>query len=298
VVAAGIIGIFAAFSVFWTASFVYLYSIPTKNVDVKLGHIPEFNQSLRNLIYYQVFAFFWICAFISGVLQVTVAGAVSAWYFSRDITGYGKSVGSPAIISFGRALTMSLGSIAFGSLILAVVQFLNFLLRMSKKANAKNKLVSIIVGIAQCCLGCLTALIKWVDRWAYIYIAMYGDNFCSSAKNSFNLISRNVFSALMMDMLGHFVLFVGTIFGTGACTLMTVMIIDGLGRQLSAVTLTVVVVTSFAIFRIVANIIGIGADTVFVCYLEDLERNKEGGLYMDPELHTMLQNKAKKQSLN
>ena len=59
---------------------------------------------------YQVFAFFWVLAFLSGVLQVSIAGAISNWYFSRDINGYHYD-GSPALLAYRFALTKSFGSI-------------------------------------------------------------------------------------------------------------------------------------------------------------------------------------------
>lgn len=61
---------------------------------------------------------------------------------------------------------------------------------------------------------------------------------------------------------------------------------------MSPVTLTVVAIGAYKIFSLFAQIVSVGVDTVMVCYLEDLERNKEGALYMDPELHRMLQDKA------
>jgi hypothetical protein len=38
---------------------------------------------------------------------------------------------------------------------------------------------------------------------------------------------------------------------------------------------------------------------VFVCYLEDMERNGDSGnLYIDPELHKMLQDRAASMKVN
>jgi len=121
---------------------------------------------------------------------------------------------------------------------------------------------------------------------------MHGDSYCTSAKNVFDLISRNMFSVVVVDLLGEFVLFVGKLLGTSLCTLFTVGIVDHLGREISPVTVTVIVIASYNVFSLFANIVHVGVDTVMVCYLEDLERNKEGALYMSPELHRMLQNKV------
>lgn len=287
----------AAFTVFWVAQFIYLYSVPGKVIEIP--HTPpKFDQKIRNLMYFQVFAYFWVVAFLSAVFQVTVAGGMATWYFSRDMDGYKANVGSPAFRSFGRALTKSFGSLALGSLLLASVQWINFMLTLVKKANMKNRVVVFIVSCVQCLLSCLQRLIKFIDRFAYIYIAMHGDGFCQSAKNCYNLISRNMFTAVVVDMLGGFVLFVGKLLGTASTVMFTVGIINHLQRPLSPVTVSIIAVVAYRIFSLFSSIVHVGVDTIMVCYCEDLERNKEGALYMSPDLHRLLQSKASESKTN
>ena len=49
-----------------------------------------------------------------------------------------------------------------------------------------------IICCFKCCLWCLEKFIKFLNRNAYIMIAIYGKNFCVSAKNAFMLLMRNV----------------------------------------------------------------------------------------------------------
>lgn len=121
---------------------------------------------------------------------------------------------------------------------------------------------------------------------------MHGNSFCSSARNCFDLIGRNAVSTVVVDFLGKFVLTVGKLLGTAASTIFVVFLLHILGRNLCGITISVVAISSFFIFHFFAHIIGVGVDTVLVCYLEDLERNKDGNLYMDPQLHKMLQDKS------
>jgi len=98
-----------------------------------------------------------------------------------------------------------------------------------------------------------------------------------------------MFTTVIVDLFGVFVLFVGKILGTALCTLFTVWIIDALKRPLSPLTVVVVAVVSYRVFSLFAQIVQVGIDTIMVCYMEDLERNKDGALYMSPELHRLLQ---------
>jgi len=285
--------VLAAFVIFWVASFIYLYSIPSDTVQLNPNLPPKFDQSIRNLMYFNIFGFFWTTALISAIFQVSVAGAIATWYFSRDASSGYQTVGSPALRSLTWACTKSFGSLAFGSLLLAVVRFINFLLNRARRANKNNKIVYYLICCIQCLFACVERVVKFIDRFAYIYIAMHGDSFCASARNCYNLISRNLFSAVVVDVLGDFVLFVGKILGTALCTMFTVLLVHGLNREVTGLTVAAVVIISFAVFNLFAHIVGVGVDAVFVCYLEDLERNGENGsLYIDPEVHKLLQDRA------
>jgi len=240
---------------------------------------------------YMVFAFFWVSAFLSAVFQHSVAGAMATWYFSRSVTSP-RTSGSPAVTSLFRALTTSFGSLAFGSLFIAIVEFFNFLLQVSKKSNPKNRLTVFIASCLQCLLGCIEGIIRYVNKFAYIHIAMHGSSFCQGAKECFDLISRNFFSTVIMDVISGFVLFMGKILFTAVSTIFTIGIIDYLGRQLSIVTVGLTAVISFVILHIISHVIGVGINAVFVCYLEDLEQSKGTNMYISPALHEMLQEKV------
>jgi hypothetical protein len=286
-----VLAIFLGFAAYWVSSFIYLYSIPGESINPDSHEPPKFDEKIRNLMFFMVFGFLWISAFLSAVFQHVVAGAIATWYFSRDMTGP-RSVGSPAITSLFRAFTTSMGSLAFGSLLIAIVEFLNFLLQTAKKSNSQNKLVVYVASCLQCVLGCVEGIVRYVNKFAYVYVAMHGHSFCNAAKECFDLISRNFFSAVIMDVISGFVLFMGKLLFTAISIIMTMGIVEHLGRQLSVVTISLTGAISFVVLHIISHVIGVGINAVFVCYLEDLEANKDGNLYISPDLHRMLQDKA------
>jgi len=286
-----VIAVFLGFAAFWVSSFIYLYSIPGESINPDSNVPPKFDEKIRNLMFFMVFGFLWASAFISAVFQHVVAGAIATWYFSRDVTGP-RPTGIPALTSLFRAVTTSFGSLAFGSLLIAIVEFLNFLLQTAKRSNSKNKLVVYAASCLQCVLGCVESMIRYVNKFAYIYVAMHGYSFCTAAKECFDLISRNFFTTVIMDVISGFVLFMGKLLFTAISILLTIGVIDQLGRNLSVVTLTLVGVISFIVLHIISHVIGVGINAVFVCYLEDLENSKDGNLYISPDVHRMLQDKV------
>jgi len=291
-----VIAAFLAFSTYWVASFVYLYSIPGDTVEVNspnvnLPQMPKFNESIRNLMWFMLFGFLWVSAFISSVFQHTVAGAISSWYFSRDVRTV-RPARAPALSSLFRSITTSFGSLAFGSLLIAIVETMHVMLYWVKKANYKNRFAVFVVKCLQCLLSCVECALKFVNKYAVIYVAMHGYSFCKAARECMELISRNFFNTVVTEMIGGFVLFMGKIAFTALATFVTVAAVDGLHRPLSGITLGMTALISFVVLHIISLIIGAGIDTVFVCYLEDLEENPDGNLYISPDLHRKLQEKS------
>jgi len=292
-----VLAVFLAFAAFWVSSFIYLWSIPDSSVEINPHVAPQFNERVRNLLCYQVFAFLWIVAFLSAVYQHVVAGSVAGWYFSRDVMSVGK-LRENAFSSLFHAVTCSFGSLAFGSLILAIVQFANFLLELTKKSNTKNRLLVCLISCLQCLLGCIQSIVQYINKFAYIYVAMHGYSFCHAARECFDLVSRNFFSAVIMDTIAGFVLFVGKALFTALCAIITIAILDAQNRPLTAVTLGLTIIISFAVLHIISHVIGVSVDTVFICYLEDLEMNKGENMYISPDLHALLQESASKHKAN
>jgi hypothetical protein len=76
------------------------------------------------------------------LLVLSPAGIFHAMFMDMDQVSISEihvshylDPGSPALVSFGRALTKSFGSLALGALLLAIVQFLSFLLRQAKRVR-------------------------------------------------------------------------------------------------------------------------------------------------------------------
>ncbi|VDI31412.1 Hypothetical predicted protein [Mytilus galloprovincialis] len=86
-----------------------------------------------------------------------------------------------------------LGSLAFGSLIIAIIQIIRVLLEYvdGKLKGSENPVAKFFVKCMKCCFWCLEKFLRFLNKNAYIMIAAHGKNFCTSAKNAFMLIMRN-----------------------------------------------------------------------------------------------------------
>jgi len=294
IVATFIFVILCAFVGFWITGCLFLFSVPEESANFNIPHTaPHFNAKIRNLMYFNLFGFYWVVGFSAAVYNVVIAGVISSWYFFRDSPP--DKVKSPALFSLRCALTKSFGSLAFGSLLIAIIQFLEFMVNKLKAEASITSNAAVKCGfrIIRCGLECIHGLLRWINKWAYIGIAIQGESFVTSAKNSFDLISRNSFSAVVVDILGDIVLLVGKLLGTSICTTFALICLQLMHRDVSPITMAAVVITSFIVFSIFSSIISVGIDTVLLCYLMDLETSNGENTMIDPDLHLLLQDKAR-----
>lgn len=104
---------------------IYLVSSATYIADGSvLTSIASYSDTNLIKFYYFVFGTLWCNALIQACTIFVIASACCMWYYSH---GPGQDLHFPILRSYGRAVRYHLGSLAFGSLILAIVQFLQLM---------------------------------------------------------------------------------------------------------------------------------------------------------------------------
>ncbi|KAF3833994.1 hypothetical protein F7725_025198 [Dissostichus mawsoni] len=178
-------------------------------IFIKYNEEGLFQRNLFNLQIYNAVAFLWCVNFVIALGQCTLAGAFASYYWAfnkpDDIPYF------PLSASFIRSLRYHVGSLAFGALILTLVQIARMILEYidHKTRQAQNPCARFVLCCMKCCLWCLEKFIKFLNRNAYIMIAIYGKNFCVSAKNAFMLLMRNVVRVVVLDKVTDLLLFFG-----------------------------------------------------------------------------------------
>uniref|UniRef100_A0A672JAW4 Choline transporter-like protein n=1 Tax=Salarias fasciatus TaxID=181472 RepID=A0A672JAW4_SALFA len=250
--------------------------------------------------FYNVFLFFWCANFVTALGQVTLSGAFASYYWAfkkpDDIPAY------PIFSSLGRALRYHTGSLAFGSLILSLVQVIRVLLEYldHKLKGAQNKAAKFFLKCMKCCFWCLEKCIKFLNRNAYIMIAIYGKNFCSSARDAFFLLMRNIIRVAVLDKVTDFLLFLGKLLIVGIVGIFSFFFFSGRIKAVEEaapslnyywVPILTVVVGSYLIAHGFFSVYAMCVDTLFLCFCEDLERNdgsSERPYFMSAKLHKIL----------
>ncbi|CAL8238507.1 unnamed protein product, partial [Lota lota] len=257
-----------------------------------------YHKYLIVLQFYNVFLFFWCANFVTALGQVTLSGAFASYYWAYkkpdDIPAY------PIFSSLGRALRYHTGSLAFGSLILSLVQIIRVFLEYldHKLKGAQNKCARFMLSCMKCCFWCLEKFIKFINRNAYIMIAIYGKSFCPAARDAFFLLMRNFTRAV--DKVTDFLLFLGKLLIVGIVGICSFFFFSGRIKAVEEaapslnyywVPILTVVVGSYLIAHGFFSVYAMCVDTLFLCFCEDLERNdgsSDRPYYMSPELHEIL----------
>uniref|UniRef100_A0A669E9W1 Choline transporter-like protein n=1 Tax=Oreochromis niloticus TaxID=8128 RepID=A0A669E9W1_ORENI len=231
-------------------------------IFINYNSTDPFRKNLQYLQIYNAVAFLWCVNFVIALGQCTLAGAFASYYWAFE-----KPSDIPMFPLFGgfiRSLRYHLGSLAFGALILTLVQIMRIILEYidQKTKGSQNSCARFIMCCLKCCLWCLEKFIKFINRNAYIMIAIYGKNFCVSAKNAFQLLMRNVIRVVVLDKVTDLLLFFGKL-----------MVVGGVGKDdiasLFPCFRNLLLIYFFPLFLVYNMCV----DTLFLCFLEDLERN-------------------------
>ncbi|CAG5121002.1 unnamed protein product [Candidula unifasciata] len=198
------------------AILLLLFLFLVKRICIAIELIKEASRYIIPMQIFMLFMLLWVLNFIVALGQTTLAGAFSSYYWAwekpKDIPLF------PVLASLHRALRYHLGSLAFGSLIIAVVQLVRVVLEYLeyKLKDAENKVAKFLIRCLKCCFWCLEKFLKFLNKNAYIMIAIHGRNFCLSAKDAFMLIMRNIVRVTVLDKLTDFLLFLSKALVTGA----------------------------------------------------------------------------------
>uniref|UniRef100_A0A8C0NQE1 Choline transporter-like protein n=1 Tax=Canis lupus familiaris TaxID=9615 RepID=A0A8C0NQE1_CANLF len=259
-----------------------------------------YHQYVPTFQMFNLFVFFWLINFVIALGQCALAGAFASYYWAfrkpDDIPPH------PLFTAFGRAIRYHTGSLAFGSLLLALIQMFKIVLEYLDRRlkDPQNNISKFLQCCLKCCFWCLENVIKYFNRNAYVMIAIYGKNFCRSARDAFNLLMRNILKIAVMDKVTDFVLILGKILVAGCIGMLAFLlftqrlptIIEGpTSLNYYWVPLLTVIIGSYLVAHGFFSVYAMCIDTIFICFLEDLERNDgstERPYYMSQSLLKIL----------
>jgi len=251
----------------------------------------EFDDFVENCGWYFLFCFFWTSNFIVAMGEIVIAMCVGKWYFTRD-----KSSLRPCMIlqSMSIAMYYHIGTAAFGSAIIAIIQIIRAIItKIQKKAEQlDSKVAQALLCCCQCCLWCFQKFMEFLNKNAYIQTAIFGTSFCTSAKEAFALIARNAKRVGSITYVSEVVLFLGKIFISCLTAGAAYMVMESqeLNDVVFSLTGPTVVIFFMAYFvgDMFLDIFEMSTATILQCFIADEEMFDGADNYAEGELRTWL----------
>ena len=152
-----------------------------------------------------------------------------------------------------------------------------FLRYLQKQPASNNECVKTMMKVVDYCIVCFERFVKILNKNAYIIMALFGRNFCVSAKHALQLMVRNALRIGVLAGIGSFLQTIGIVF----ITVVTAAIGYGcvtaaFGEELNNwIVVTVLYgVIGYVFAKFFMLLFGLSVDAVFLCFLQDEEMRK------------------------
>lgn len=223
-----------------------------------------------------LFAYLWFGAFLFALEEMVLAAVFSNYYWSNEKI----LIPSPLSYSAGLILRFHLGSIAFGSLLIAMLRYIRIVLDyINRKFSSvdANFLFRCIFKCFGCFLWLFEKFLKFLNKNSYVLIASRGYSFCKATHKAFGYVINNCLRFLVLVHLTEWILFCGIIL---ICTCNTYLFYHYLHWMdqydqliLRWTPMVMMIAISYLISSFFFSVYDMAIKTLFVCFLEDLDEN-------------------------
>jgi hypothetical protein len=213
---------------------------------------------------YFFFTYYWTINVFANTVHVVTAGAFSDYWLLGENGNEDK-----VYQSVKRALTGSFGSICFGSLIISVVQAMVALVR--QRDQGEGGCAGFIKCCADCILYCIQEVMDFINTYAFVRVAVHGDDFCTAGAKTWDLIKGSGFDMVVNHDLTQMALTVGAvgggILGGGATYILARETAEVHDSTLFVLAITGGVIT-FGCMQLIMSVAMSCVAAIYVLYLE------------------------------
>jgi hypothetical protein len=225
-------------------------------------------------------ALFWTQQVLQNTIHVTIAGVVSTWWFAPDEASSCCSVAIKD--SFVRATTTSFGSICFGSLLVAIIQTLRSMVESARHDSSNDGCAAFLLCLVDCLLQCLQGILEYFNKFAYIYVGMYGYSYLEAGKNVMTLFHAKGWSIIITDDLVSNTLSLFCLIGGGLVGCVGLIMnsifpawLSGFEGAASGVSFGFAFLIGLVIMSIMLSVVDSAVNTVLVSFAETPEEFQE-----------------------
>ncbi|XP_050366036.1 uncharacterized protein LOC126784604 [Argentina anserina] len=198
-----------------------------------------------------------------------ISGTVAQWYFTKEEESRPRRM---IRSSLRNAFGPSFGTVCVSGLLLAVVRMVRTIVDGARKEGPSG-MVNIIL---RCCVNVLLSAIDFLNKFTIIFAAITGESYCSSARMTYELLKRNLLSAVFVEtistrLLAGIIFVLSALYAVVACVILKAVSDLGVDAYFVAALAWVLLILVLGFFvHVLDNVI----DTVYVCYAIDRDRGE------------------------
>ncbi|KAK7312248.1 hypothetical protein VNO77_35991 [Canavalia gladiata] len=210
----------------------------------------------------------WSAAAMLELQVYVISGTVANWYFSKDYQAPKRSITTSLRNAFGP----SSGTICLSGLLIFVVRMVRSMVDSARQEDAPG-IVNIVL---RCCVNALLTAVDFLNKFTINFAAITGEAYCSSARMTYELLRRNLLSAVFVETISSRLLAL-IVFVLSAIYTIVVCAILKAGTNLgddsyfvAAMAWVLLIVVLGFLMHVLDNVI----DTIYVCYAIDRDKGE------------------------
>ncbi|KAI7877036.1 hypothetical protein K492DRAFT_166411 [Lichtheimia hyalospora FSU 10163] len=260
--------IFIGFTVLWMLLFSRLWLLGHVASSDSSSLVWIVNDNVYILAAFYIFIYFWTSGVLINIQRFVLSAVTAQWYFHRnepakpshDITWKAGLL---------QASSTSLGTIAFGSLVLTMVQCLQYATQWIRKYFKMSWPFMTVISTV---LSFIEGLISEINHYTIALAGITGEGFYVSAKSSSKMFRRNLLSGLLGDLMTKLILYVGSLVmalssGFGTYIFATHSLRSPYGMLIGVLASMIPLYMSRFFSYTMSSIV----DATFLCYAIDLD---------------------------
>lgn len=242
----------------------------------------EYTTEQKLEIGFYLFMSLWILGFVTALYQFSVSYAVAKYYHTApDDHPHADDADRPTGFcvvgeGFWIGFTKHSGSLAYGTFILAITQFVHYVaeyVERKSEEGVENPVIHCLAAMISCCCACCEQVVKFVNRNVFFIIAITSKSFCPSVRSLLHIIAD--YGAAMTVLNGATIIFqiVGGLLITAASGFVAQLLFDHYEYEEPTVGIIVSCVIAAMVAWSFMTIFDATTDTLLFCYALDHNRH-------------------------
>ncbi|KAF2322743.1 hypothetical protein GH714_030062 [Hevea brasiliensis] len=197
-----------------------------------------------------------------------ISGTIAQWYFTKEDSAPKRSIRSSLRNAFGP----SSGTVCLSGLLICVVR----MVRAAVDSARQEDIPGMVNLMLRCCVNALLSAVDFLNKFTINFAAITGEAYCTSARMTYELLKRNLLSAVFVEtvssrLLAGIAFVLSAIYAIVVCAILKGVSNLGVDSYFVAVLAWVLLIVVLGFFiHVLDNVI----DTVYICYAIDRDRDE------------------------